>query len=587
MNRLFPILLYTISFAAISMENIYTDSWAVVIGINKYENTRVLNYAVQDAESMQDILINTFDFPEKNITLLKNEQATKQNILKAFSDITNQAKENDRVLIFFSGHGETMDLIDGGEVGYLMPVDANKNNLYLSGIGMDDLKKLSLMSQAKHILYLIDACYGGLVSVGSKGLEPETTPNYIDKITREKSRQFITAGGKGEEVIEKSEWGHSAFTLNLLRGLEDGLADINNNGFIEARELGLFLSQRVTDDSENQQTPQYGKWTSHEGDFIFLNKQTQQDEIAYQFDSEVVAQILLEVQELKEQIVTQDEQSYPKPVQPLSQNIYYNKENRLSVSFPFGYSSTPPKELNNHIEGVHTSNETNYQPIFQVIRKAEQAISYGIAFNKTVTQKYGVELGFKKIQYIMPVRTVSSNYGFDHYIDPDLGFEFREEYQNINHDTYYLTLNSNILEYSILNRPFSVLIGVGLNYSSAGLDFSKYKKVANWDHNKKRTVEEWPSSHYGGSGRGYQMQIASEFKLFPRMGIYISYYIIQGYKGTLSGESEMIKSTFGDDYFSPPITTKYDNHILEDDYGNPLHINFFYQMMEVRLGYEF
>ena len=188
---------------------------------------------------------------------------------------------------------------------------------------MDDLKKLSLMSQAKHILYLIDACYGGLVSVGSKGLEPETTPNYIDKITREKSRQFITAGGKGEKVIEKSEWGHSAFTLNLLRGLEEGLADINNNGFIEARELGLFLSQRVTDDSENQQTPQYGKWTSHEGDFIFLNKQTQQDEIAYQFDSEVVAQILLEEQGLKEQMVTQDEQPWQKPVQPLNQNIYY------------------------------------------------------------------------------------------------------------------------------------------------------------------------------------------------------------------------------------------------------------------------
>ena len=587
MNRLFPLLLYTISFAAISMENIYTDSWAVVIGINKYENIRVLNYAVQDAESMQDILINTFDFPANNITLLKNEQATKQNILKAFSDITNQAKENDRVLIFFSGHGETMDLIDGGEVGYLMPVNAKKNNLYLSGIGMDDLKKLSLMSQAKHILYLIDACYGGLISVGSKGLEPETTPNYIDKITREKSRQFITAGGKGEEVIEKSEWGHSAFTLNLLRGLEDGLADINNNGFIEARELGLFLSQRVTDDSKNQQTPQYGKWTSHEGDFIFLNKQPQQDEIAYQFDSEIVAQILLEVQGLKEQIVPQDKQSYQKPVKPINHNIYYNQENRLSVSFPFGYSSTPPKELNSHIEDVHTFNETNYQPVFQVKRKAMRAISYGIAFNKIAKRKYGVELGLKKIQYLMPVRTVSSNYGFDHYIDLDIGFEYREEYQNINHNTYYLTLNSNILEHTILHRPFSVLIGIGLNYSSAGLDFSKYKKVANWDDDKKRIVEEWPSSHYSGSGSGYQMQIASEFQLFPKMVIYLSYYIIQGYKGTLSGESEMIKSTFGDDYFSPPITTKYDNHILEDHYGNPLHINFFYQIMEVRLGYEF
>ena len=34
-----------------------------------------------------------------------------------------------------------------------------------------------------------------------------------------KARQIITAGGRGEKVIEKSEWGHSAFTKNLLSGL--------------------------------------------------------------------------------------------------------------------------------------------------------------------------------------------------------------------------------------------------------------------------------------------------------------------------------------------------------------------------------
>jgi hypothetical protein len=80
--------------------------------------------------------------------------------------------------------------------------------------------------------------------------------NYINKVINDKARQVITAGGKGEQVIEKSEWGHSAFTLNLKRGLKDGKADYNSDGYITANELGMFLTDKVSFDSGNQQTPQ-------------------------------------------------------------------------------------------------------------------------------------------------------------------------------------------------------------------------------------------------------------------------------------------------------------------------------------------
>ena len=53
-------------------EDIYDNSWALIIGIDKYDNVQQLNYAVKDAESIQDILISSFDFPEDYITLLLN-----------------------------------------------------------------------------------------------------------------------------------------------------------------------------------------------------------------------------------------------------------------------------------------------------------------------------------------------------------------------------------------------------------------------------------------------------------------------------------------------------------------------------------
>ena len=179
MYKLLPILLFAYGLA-LTTEDIYDNSYALIIGIDKYENVQNLNYAVKDAESIQSILVNTFNFPAGNITLLKNEEANKDAILKAFSDLTIKAEDNDRVLIYFAGHGETMDLTEGGERGYLLPVDGDKKNLYLSSIGMDELEKISEMSKAKHMLYLVDACYGGLAAIssrGSRGLDASSTPN--------------------------------------------------------------------------------------------------------------------------------------------------------------------------------------------------------------------------------------------------------------------------------------------------------------------------------------------------------------------------------------------------------------------------
>jgi len=269
MYKLLPILLFAYSLA-VTTDDIYDNSYALVIGIDNYKNVS-LDYAVKDAESVATLLYEKFNFPLINIKTLLNEEATLSNIKNSLAEISSSAKENDRVLIYFAGHGVTDDLPDGGEMGYLLPIDGKKDNLFSTSIPMDDLKRISSMSQSKHMLFLIDACYGGLAVTGARGLS-SSTPNYIDKITKDKSRQIITAGGKGEQVIEKSEWGHSAFTINLIRALEDGKADLNDDGYITADELGLFLKEKVFIDSDNMQTPQSRRFTSQEGEFVFISK---------------------------------------------------------------------------------------------------------------------------------------------------------------------------------------------------------------------------------------------------------------------------------------------------------------------------
>jgi uncharacterized caspase-like protein len=111
----------------------------------------------------------------------------------------------------------------------------------------------------------MDACYSGLGLLRSGGFDPAIT-GYIEKITSTRAVQMITAGGKGEQVMERE--GHGIFTQYILRGL-DGEADKDNDGVVTASELGSFLKPQVSRASNNFQTPQYGHLDG-EGEVVFI-----------------------------------------------------------------------------------------------------------------------------------------------------------------------------------------------------------------------------------------------------------------------------------------------------------------------------
>lgn len=61
----------------------YSNSWALIIGINNYVNG-ALNFATNDAESIAEILKERFNFPKKNITILLDKEATRAKIMSSF-----------------------------------------------------------------------------------------------------------------------------------------------------------------------------------------------------------------------------------------------------------------------------------------------------------------------------------------------------------------------------------------------------------------------------------------------------------------------------------------------------------------------
>ena len=245
-----------------SLDSLYNQSYAVIIGINAYEKWPSLEYAVNDAKSIQKRLK---DMGFDTITLLDN-YATRENILKVLGDeLPQKVQKNDRVIIFFAGHGQTEELADGSQMGYLVPVDSDTRNIFSTAISMDQVRQFSRRLPAKHVLYLIDACYSGLGLTRSGGI-PSSDRDYLNKITTRKAHQMLTAGGKGEQAHE--EEGHGVFTKYILEGL-DGSADRDDKGYVTFSDLASYVKPKVTRETRNSQVPQYGS-IDGEGEFVFV-----------------------------------------------------------------------------------------------------------------------------------------------------------------------------------------------------------------------------------------------------------------------------------------------------------------------------
>ena len=250
------------------VESPYRDSWAVVIGVDQYQHWPKLSYAAHDAQGVRDMLVNKYKFKPDNVFMLLNEQATRQNILSLLGDKLGNAdmvKHDDRVFVFFAGHGATRKLPSGKELGYIIPVDADTSNFEGQAISMTNFQDISETIAAKHLLFVMDSCYSGLAL--TRGGSIAFSQNYLSEISRREARQMFTAGGADQQVADNGPNGHSVFTWTLLQAL-DGRGDLNGDGVITASELAAYVAPAVS--ALSQQTPAFGNLAGSEGgDFIF------------------------------------------------------------------------------------------------------------------------------------------------------------------------------------------------------------------------------------------------------------------------------------------------------------------------------
>lgn len=260
----------------------YSNSWALLIGINDYRHASPLAHARNDAEGIRNALVNTFHFSEENIQLLLDENATRTSIMENYLALVNRVEANDRVVIFFAGHGHTLKN-PRGETGFLLPADGTLDDLSTL-IRWDDLTRNADLIAAKHMLFIMDACYGGLAVTR---FVPPGSMRFLRDMLSRYSRQVLAAG-KADQVVSDSggpRGGHSILTGHLLDAFE-GAASTNEN-VLTAAGVMAYVYDRVANDQDSRQTPHYGS-VAGDGDMVFLPEMPIQQESDIKADNTLV-----------------------------------------------------------------------------------------------------------------------------------------------------------------------------------------------------------------------------------------------------------------------------------------------------------
>jgi hypothetical protein len=250
-----------------SYQPVYENSWALIIGIDHYETLSPLSYAMADAQSFADLLVHRYGYDADRVFVLLDEDANQVAIREVLDETLSNPDvvgEDDRVIIFFAGHGVTRHG-HRGNVGYIAPVEAHQGQWH-SYIPMDYVTGAAQFIPAKHIFFIIDACYSGLsVMRGGATLAGDRVG---EDLIRQQAWQILTAGRETDRVSDGGgPYGqNSLFTGYLLEGLRGKAAD--ERGVISASSLMYYVYEQVNNEPRADQTPVYG-WLRGDGDYIF------------------------------------------------------------------------------------------------------------------------------------------------------------------------------------------------------------------------------------------------------------------------------------------------------------------------------
>jgi Tol biopolymer transport system component len=236
--------------------------WALVIGISEYADTEIpdLRFAAQDAEAVAEFLrtpqAGIGGFSDENLLLLRNEEATFQNIRTALRSWLRQSTPDDVIYVFLAGHG--LPDPNRPEDLYLVPHDARLDNFSATAIPMDEFQRDLDRLDSRATIVFTDACHSAGVGTGVRALGANRINDvFLDRMDVARGGLVTITSSQAHQISTEAEAygdGHGVFTYFLLQGLQGG-ADRNGDGIVDIGEIFDYVQDAVRRATSGGQVP--------------------------------------------------------------------------------------------------------------------------------------------------------------------------------------------------------------------------------------------------------------------------------------------------------------------------------------------
>jgi tetratricopeptide (TPR) repeat protein len=232
---------------------LWGNTYALVVGISNYKNLDQLNYADDDARSIRDYFLDSKIVRRENMYDLIDSNATRSAVFADLNKIYSKIRpdSNDRVVIYFAGHGDNESITGQG---YLLAYDCEKASYASSdAIFIPQLESVvnALAAKAKVIL-ITDACRSGNLSGQKAGalLTMRMLNTGFANVTKILSCE--------EDQLSQEKYfpggGHGVFTYYLLEAL-DGLCVSDSTKYIPLSKIEDFVKDKVYENTKEEQRP--------------------------------------------------------------------------------------------------------------------------------------------------------------------------------------------------------------------------------------------------------------------------------------------------------------------------------------------
>lgn len=191
----------------------------VCLAVNNYSQWPALKNPVSDAEAVYQTLTRHYGFDSSNSYKLYNQNFTRRKVDSLFWMLIQQAGENDRILVYYAGHGYYSDKM---KQGYWIPCNGPAlNSGFSEYIDNSMVANYIKALNTRHTLFITDACFSGSYFTDEKrGAE-----NYTDKLGKFRSRWVFSSGRMETVSDEYNNSGHSPFAYYLLKYLNQPAAN--------------------------------------------------------------------------------------------------------------------------------------------------------------------------------------------------------------------------------------------------------------------------------------------------------------------------------------------------------------------------